>query len=244
MKFLLLFIFTTSLSTKIFSQETVVSAEKMNVFYVGVDNPVSIATSNTSCNEQIININGGEITGLNCKYLVRCNKIGTCAITVTTTKKLKRGIQTLYEFRVKMLPKPTFKIAQYGSLNLSASKEALQNQEYVRASLDNIDFFVDYSVDSFRIKIVRDSIETFSFNNKGNKISNEVHTALMKIEKGDVIIFDRIFANSYHISSSLNDYYNSNLYDEKGYPIKKEIVNSKMDKYLKLQLEPLKLVIQ
>ncbi len=236
MKTKLLIIFTCLLTTKIYSQEMAIGVEKMNVLYLGVDNPISIAMENTSCKELNIKVANGKLVGNNCKYIIRCDSVGICRIHVYSQKMIKKNHSWLHEFRVKLLPKPTFKIAQYENSNSLALKKTIQSQEYVRATLNNIDFYIDYSIDSFRVKIIRDTIENFSFINKGNKINQEVRNAFMKLIKGDIIIFDKIFAYSTSISPTLKEYYNTQNYDENGNQAIKEVkVNN--DKYLKLELE-------
>jgi GldM C-terminal domain len=240
MKIKLLIIFTYLMTTKIYSQEMAIAVEKMNVLYLGIDNPISIAMENTSCQDLIIKIANGKLIGNNCKYLVRCDSVGICRIQVYSKKMIKKNHSWLNEFRVKMIPKPTFKIGPYGNFNSSASKKVIQSQEYIRATLDNFDFDLSYSVDSFRVRIIRDTIEKFNFTNKGNKLNTDVRNAFLEIIKGDVIIFDKLNANSTSISSSLYDYYNATKYDNSGNPISRKNNN---DKYLKLELEQFTLTV-
>ena len=51
------------LSLSSFSQKFSVSPDKNNVFYIGVDNPITIAVENTSCNSLIVKSTNGKISG-------------------------------------------------------------------------------------------------------------------------------------------------------------------------------------
>lgn len=74
----------------------VIAADKMNVFYMGIDNPVSIAVSGISADKISATINNGTITGNNGKYSVKISKSENAIIEVSAGEK-KVGKQ---EFRV------------------------------------------------------------------------------------------------------------------------------------------------
>lgn len=225
-----------------FSQTVSVSADKMNVFYIGVDNPVTITASNASCKDLVIKISNGQISGSNCNYVVRSDTVGTCRITVSSKDPAKKGWSSTSSFRVKMLPKPVFRVGPYGGCYFTASKLVLQAQQYVRSELWYVDIDIRIKVDSFRLRILRDSVETFSLINRGNKISDEIHNAFNTLTKGDIIVFDQVMISSPYLSPSLKGYYESDSYDEYGNKIYKRNEDGN-DQYFKLTLEPLVLRI-
>ncbi len=80
-----------------------VSAEKMNVFYMGVDNPIAVAAAGVSSNELKVGCSGCE--SLNKQndnnYIVRVNKPGEVTINLTAgTMNVQK------KFRVKPIPDP------------------------------------------------------------------------------------------------------------------------------------------
>ena len=57
----------------------VVAADKMNVFYIGVDNPISVAVPGIASDKLRVTVNNGTITGSNGKYIVKVgNTTETC----------------------------------------------------------------------------------------------------------------------------------------------------------------------
>jgi hypothetical protein len=220
------------------AQTVAIGADKMNVFYIGVDNPVSIAESNSACEDLIIRVVNGTITGRDCKYVVRCDAIANCKIFVSSQKN-KDITET--DFRVKMIPKPFFKIASYGNHFVRAIKKEIAAQDYVRADLENFDFDLRYYIDSFRVRIMRDSVNIGSYVNISNKIGQPLHDAFSKLAVGDVIVFDKIIAHAPAISASIKKYYGPDSYDENGNPVYDSTLLS--DKYLILELEPITLKV-
>ena len=52
----------------------VVSADNMNIFYIGVDNPVSVAVPGVLSDKLKVTISEGSISGSNGKYTVNVSK--------------------------------------------------------------------------------------------------------------------------------------------------------------------------
>jgi hypothetical protein len=58
----------------------------------------------------------------------------------------------------------------------------------------NLDFDARASVDSFIVKVVKaDSSATMVFHNSQNKLSEEIRTAFLGLEKDDIVVFDEIY---------------------------------------------------
>lgn len=87
MKVILPFLFLMMITCWAFSQRAVVSADKMNVFYVGIDNPFSIAVPGYNSNDLIVTCNKGSIKGSNSKYIYHIGFIGTVIIYMLQLKK-------------------------------------------------------------------------------------------------------------------------------------------------------------
>lgn len=116
-----------------------VMLDKMNVFYIGVDNPVTIG-SPTGWDKTSVSMSGGTISGSNDKRTVRVSSPGRAAITVTADKK-----SSTFEFRVKRIPDPIFKVGPGGTRMPSVT---FKNQQFCRADLENFDFDLRYNVTS------------------------------------------------------------------------------------------------
>lgn len=114
-----------------------VMLDKMNVFYIGVDNPVTIG-SPTGWDKTQVTMTGGTISGSGSKRIVTVSSIGAATINVTAN-----GTTTPFPFRVKMIPDPVFKIAS-GKPRMPSVE--FKNQQYCRAELENFDFDTRFSV--------------------------------------------------------------------------------------------------
>ena len=65
------------------SLAAVVAADKLNVLFVGINNPVSIAVPGIASDKIGVKISRGTITGKNGKYVVFVDTVGEVAIEIT-----------------------------------------------------------------------------------------------------------------------------------------------------------------
>ena len=114
-----------------------VMLDKMNVFYIGVDNPVTIG-SPTGWDKTSVSMAGGTISGTGSKRIVRVSAIGPASITVVADKSSSK-----FEFRVKKIPDPVFKI---GSGKARVPAVEFKNQQFCRADLEAFDFDLKFNV--------------------------------------------------------------------------------------------------
>ena len=114
-----------------------VMLDKMNVFYAGVDNPITIG-SPTGWDKTNVTMSGGSLSGSGSKRTVRVTGPGTASITV-----IADGKPTTFQFRSKRIPDPVFKI---GSGKARIPTVEFKGQSACRAELENFDFDLRYSV--------------------------------------------------------------------------------------------------
>jgi len=114
------------------------SADKMNVFYIGVDNPVTVG-SPTGWDKTKVSMTGGTLSGSNGKFVAKVTTIGKAVLNVTANDKT-----SAFEFRVKRIPDPVFKIGSSAGGGIGAAE--FKAQKYCRAELDNFDFDARFQV--------------------------------------------------------------------------------------------------
>jgi gliding motility-associated protein GldM len=121
-----------------------VMLDKMNVFYIGVDNPVTIS-SGAGDEKTQVSMNGGSISknGVG-KYTVRVSNPGNATITVTADGKSNQ-----FAFRVKRIPDPRAKAGNLEPGRIAAS--TFKAQGGVIAILENFDFAANFSVQSYKV---------------------------------------------------------------------------------------------
>ncbi|MBS1495559.1 MAG: gliding motility protein GldM [Bacteroidetes bacterium] len=114
-----------------------VMLDKMNVFYIGIDNPVTIG-SPTGWDKTSVTMSGGTISGSGSNRTVRVSGPGAASITVNAD-----GHATKFDFRIKRIPDPIFKV---GSGKARVPAVEFKNQSACRAELENFEFDLRYSI--------------------------------------------------------------------------------------------------
>ncbi len=115
-----------------------VMLDKMNVFYIGVDNPVTIG-SPTGWDKTTVSMTGGAISGTGSKRVVKVSAIGNASITVTAD-----GKPSTFNFRIKRIPDPIIKVGPSSGGRMQAV--VFRSQQFVRADLENFDFEAKFNV--------------------------------------------------------------------------------------------------
>lgn len=175
-----------------YTQVIAFGADKMNVLYIGVDNPITVVAENTDCSKIKLTAKNLTLSGSDCKYVARVENIGNASITVTymLNGKIKN---TVGEFRVKHLPLPIFKV---GTGQKRLPLFALKAQEFVRADLENCDIDLNFSIDSFSVSIFSKETSTNKkVKNVGNKISNDTKELFYSLNPGEEILFTDIYSH-------------------------------------------------
>ena len=117
----------------------------MNVFYIGVPNPVTIS-SGTGWDKTKVSMSGGSLTpsGGPGKYIVKVSTVGNASVTVNSD-----GKASTYPFRVKRIPDPILKVGPSSGGRMQSV--VFKNQQFARADLENFDFDARFSVVSATI---------------------------------------------------------------------------------------------
>jgi gliding motility-associated protein GldM len=114
-----------------------VMLDKMNVFYIGVDNPVTIGSS-SGWDKTSVSMSGGSISGTGSQRTVRVGAIGNASINVTAD-----GKPSTFQFRCKRIPDPAFKV---GSGRARVPAVEFKNQDFCRADLIGFDFDLRFTI--------------------------------------------------------------------------------------------------
>ncbi len=160
-----------------------VMLDKMNVFYIGVDNPVTIG-SPTGWDRTTVSMTGGTISGNGSARTVRVSAIGKATITVNADKKA-----TSFEFRVKKIPDPIFKV---GSGKVRMPSVEFKSQQFCRAELEQFDFDLKFNVVSATVYFSGanfPNVATSTIN--GNNLSG-LQSFISRCGPGSVVTFDNV----------------------------------------------------
>lgn len=173
-----------------------VSAEKMNVFYIGLVNPVSVSVPGVAPSEVTVGISGGGS--------IKSKGGGKYDVTVPMSAKeislnvvadmgdAKRNMGS-FKFRVKRVPKPQPKVA--GKEGGAITKGALTGAPIVSAELADFLFDgVSYAVTGFSITVPGSGGLLQEEATVGNRISGKAIGWIKKAKPGTKVYIENIRA--------------------------------------------------
>lgn len=172
-----------------------IALDKMNVLYIGVDNPVTIAASGGGDDKVTVSVSGGgapptpQKVGPG-KYIVRVNSItDDCKITVSVDGKVA-GVS---QFRVRTIPRPIAIVGSYESgSNVPAG--AFKAQAGVGAGIKDFPFELQYKVTRFTLSADTDDGYIDDAACTGNTWSAEARRILNNLRAGKTVTIDDIYA--------------------------------------------------
>jgi hypothetical protein len=165
---------------------------KMNIFYIGVDNPLRIAAAGIPANELRVQLVGkGSIDGGNGNYVVRVVEPGE--VKVRVSRQVGNDIKFVVDqkYRVKRIPDPAPKLdGEYRSSAVVA--DLMLQSKGIRPMLENFDFDVNCEVLGFEVTYMPVGEDPISRQNQGGEWNSGVLEMIKKAKAGDKYFFDDI----------------------------------------------------
>ena len=170
-----------------------VSATQMNVFYLGVDNPIEVSAAGVASSKVKVSMGGaGAAT-------VKKGPKGTYIVNATRpTKKGEfakvnvsaEGFTASKNFRIKRIPDPVAKLSgkRGGSMNSGEFKA----QDGVFAILENFDFNAKCNVSGYRVVRVARRKDPQVAVNAGGRFSADSKRVIAMAAPGDSFYFENI----------------------------------------------------
>lgn len=178
-----------------FTAAATVSADNMNVLFIGLDNPMSISVPGITPENTIVTSNNGiSLKNMGHGKYTATVKPGNKTGTVTVKAKLSDGsIKQMGEvsYKIRSVPSPKIKM---GNLEPGThSKSALAAQTFLFAVLEDFYFNnVSYKVTSFKATLIpKKKLGYDEKYNSGNSL-NGVSQLLKNAGSGDVLYIDEI----------------------------------------------------
>lgn len=163
-----------------------VSADKMNVLYIGVDNPLTI-TAGVGAEKVNATFSGGTISRVNGpKWVAKPKTPGEHNINVIVD-----GKSTPVKYRVKYLPDPAAFVANLRGGPIPAGD--LKAQGGIIARLVDSDFEAAFKVVSYSVGAVGGKYPVYQTSvNEGNRWSGAAATIINNATPGTSVFFDNI----------------------------------------------------
>ena len=164
-----------------------VQLDKMNVFYIGVENPITVSAAGVSSNDLNVSASGAGITMTksgNSQYVVRVTTPGEAVITLSGG-----GLPpTKFTYKVKRIPDP---VPLLGAQRFDSSipNGTFKAQGGVAAVLENFDFDAKCDVAGFTVAYQKKRADVIEKPNTGARFGADVNDMIRRAEPGDVYYF-------------------------------------------------------
>jgi gliding motility-associated protein GldM len=173
-----------------------VSPDKMNVLYIGVENPITVSGAGIPAEKIIATISDGSLSKSSGagSYIARVDKQGKANVTVYYEPKPgeRKNLGTK-EFRVKRIPDPVCKFG--GRATGKLARAVMAASSGLIAELENFDFDARFTVKSFTFTITLKSGDAIPYKSSSAYLTQEMKDAIGRIRPGEKIYFDEIVLN-------------------------------------------------
>jgi gliding motility-associated protein GldM len=170
-----------------------VAADNMNIFYAGIENPVSVSSAGFSPSDLKVTVNGcgaEAIPNGAGKFTFKVKSAGTCSVAISAK------VNGVYQqqgpaktFRVKDIPPPVLKMGgKLATTNLEFTKNEIKQVGGFGAESVGFMFPVNFVVKSFEVFVQGGGTYPCSNNN----LSDDAKKALANMRAGQIAYIDNI----------------------------------------------------
>ncbi|MDX9695540.1 MAG: gliding motility protein GldM [Bacteroidales bacterium] len=171
----------------------VISPTKMNVFYVGVDNPVSISVPGISGDKIDPSITNAKLKRVgDGEYIVNPVRPGNSIISVIAEIDGARRSMGAVTFRVKALPDPVVKVA--GKKGGKIERNIFLAQKGVVADMEQFDFDLEFKIIEFTVSTTDKGGYYKNQPTKGNIFTQAQFDLLKDIRRGQRVNIEDVKA--------------------------------------------------
>jgi gliding motility-associated GldM-like protein len=173
--------------SKITNPTVSIAVDKMNVLYIGIDNPITVAVSGISTEETKVESEQLNIQDQgNGHYIVKAKTPGKAIIKVTAEGHAPKEI----EFRVKRIPDP---IAAFGNNQGGViSADRIMKSEGIDAVLYCFDYDTRCEITGYSMTYVAKGGDPVESINRSGKHSEKTLELLQNAKPGDIYYFDNV----------------------------------------------------
>lgn len=170
--------------------------DKMNVMYIGVDNPITLSASGYNIEDVALSMPGAELKPGPGKgtYVARVSKEGKIDWSINAKSRSGAGMAKVSggQIRVKLIPNPQATIMGKSSGLFPTAQFKVQRG--ILANVDGFDFETKFQVTKFRFTWVPKIGDPKELEVKGPLFTNDVANVMQRIRPGDRVIMENIKA--------------------------------------------------
>jgi len=170
-----------------------VSPTKMNVFYIGVENPVDISVAGAAPTDVVATMSGGGGSIINKgqgHYIVKVSSGNECSVNVSVKTKTGSKSMGAMKFRVKKVPSPQ---ASYAGIvgDGKVSKGELMNAGGVIPKLEDFVFDLKFPVVSWNMSIFINGVYA-DYTANGASTTGQMKDILGKVKPGQKVLIEEV----------------------------------------------------
>jgi gliding motility-associated protein GldM len=171
------------------ARSVAVAATKMNVFYIGVDNPIAISASGVSSNDVRVSVSGPiTISGSGSNRTINASAPGAAKVSVSAN-----GVSLgSFDFRVKRIPNPEARLSGKNGGGMGSGE--FKAQGGVGAFLDDFDFDATCQVAGFELVYVPKRQDAIPVQNAGARYTDAARRIVNQAKPGDIYYFENVRA--------------------------------------------------
>lgn len=181
---------TSTFEYEVGMRSATVSADMMNVFYIGVDNPISVSAAGVPSEQLKVSCSGSgiEMQGNGTKRTIRVKKPGIAKVTLSGG-----GLQrTDFEFRVKRIPDPVVKLGKKVDGVMKSGE--FRAQLGLLPTLENFDFKAKCNIQSYTLYYTPKRDDPQPIKGTGARFAGQVATVVKRAKPGDQYAFTEVRA--------------------------------------------------
>ncbi len=179
--------FEKTFSYLVGERSVAVSADKMNVLYAGVENPITISAAGVPSSQVRVQAEGTALSPLGgSRYMAKPDRPGDARITVSGG-----GLPpTAFHYRIKRVPDPVMELGRKRGGRIEAA--TFRAQLGIIPVLENFDFDARCTIISFELVRVPKGGDIQVARNNGGRFEAEAQRLVRNAAAGDVYYFNEI----------------------------------------------------
>lgn len=188
--------YTTTGSYMVGASSLSVSATKMNVLFIGLDNPISIAAAGVPAESVSASISQGSLSKIGTgSFMAKVSTVGKATVNVSA----KVGNQTKnmgsMEFRVMRVPDPVAEVG--GSKGGRMQSAVFRVQQGVMATLENFYFDVKFPITHFTMGFAGAGFSDYIERQSSSALfTTDMKQLMQRCKPGTLIYIDEIRAKA------------------------------------------------
>lgn len=173
------------------SQTIAVENTRQQIAYPWIDNPLTIVVEGIPCDQIAVTTNNGKMVRQNgCLYIFTPMQVGIASLLIYKVSGKDSVLLGERKYRIKSLPIPEAEIGGKKSGTMGNGEFKAQSGIIVPINFNDIDG--RYSIESFRMQIIRKGEVIASLVNNTGVFQEKTRTAIDEVRPGDKVFFDQI----------------------------------------------------